>query len=282
VHPLLSGAGPWHDSGNWRDAVSSADLAVRYLLPIAENEDALYGADFRTLAEINAAAAFIRDLPSQMRGNSYEQLIRLIKKSPSGPKRGVVRGLVGLAINPLGTTINIAANQLGKHLISDSDALIEFTSHVEALSTDSQLEYVWTHANDFPYEEAFDSELGRRAYWIAFLWDGRNWLSRFTPDFRLTPDVANQMLRMSRMDIQAIRNSPDRLAHIWCESPLFASDDVVAALTRQSERTKIARKLSKGKSIPEVEQAFDFYQRLREHRERHIHGYAIRMRWSGG
>ena len=281
MHPLLSGSGPWHDSGNWRDAVNTADLAVRYLLPIAEDETTLDRAEFRTLAEIGAAASFLRELPSQMRGSSCDQLVRLLKGASAGPKRGLVRGLIGFAVNPLGTSLNVAANQLGKHLLSDDDVLTHFTSLVEATVVDMQLEYVWTHASEFPYEAGFDQEAGRRAYWLAFIWNERNQLGRFPTDFHLTPDVANQALQRSKSEILELRTNPDRLAQIWCNSPLFATNDVVGSLSRANEVTKVARKLAKGKTLPEVEQALNHHSGLIERRERHIHGYAIRMRWSG-
>lgn len=281
MHPLLSGSGPWQNSGNWRDAVNAADLAVRYLLPIAEYEAALNHTDFRTLAEIGAAAAFLRELPGQMRGSSCDQLVRLLKSSSAGPKRGLVRGLIGFAVNPIGTSLNVAANQLGKHLLSDNDALAQFTGIVEAAVIDTQLEYVWTHASEFPYESGFDQEAGRRAYWLAFIWNEQNHLGRFPADFCLTPDIANQALQRSKSEVLKIRNNPDRLAQIWRDSPLFANDDLVASINRINEQGKVAKKLAKGKTIPEVEQALDYHLQKVEQRERHIHGYAIRMRWSG-
>lgn len=281
MHSLLNGAGPWHDAGNWRDAVKTAELAASYLLPIAENDAALGSADFQTLAEIGAAAAFIRDLPNQMRGRSCESLTRLLRNASAGPKRGVVRGLIGFAVNPLGTSLSVAANQLGKHLLSDDDLLLQFTSAVEAAVVDTQLEYVWTHAPEFPYNATFDKEAGRRAYWIAFIWNEQNGLSRFPEDFQVTPDVANDALQRSSSELQEIRNNPERLAQIWRSSPLFATNDVVAEVTRANEVIKVARKLARGKEIPEVEQAFGYHRQLIEQRERHIHGYAIRMRWSG-
>jgi len=281
MHPLLNGSGSWNDSGNWRDAIKTADLAVRYLLPIAEDEARLDQADFRTLAEIGAAASFLRELPSQMRGNSCDQLIRLLKGASTGPKRGLVRGLIGFAVNPLGTSISVAANQLGKHMLSDDDALTHFTSFVEATVVDFQLEYVWTHASEFPYDSGFDQEAGRRAYWLAFIWNEQNHLGRFPSDFHLTPDEANQALQRSKSEVLDIRSNPDRLAQIWCNSPLFATNDVVGSISRANELNKVARKLAKGKTIPEVEQALNHHLALIELRERHIHGYAIRMRWTG-
>lgn len=281
MHPLLNGSGPWQDTGNWRDAANTADLAVRYLLPIAEEDVRLDQVDFQTLAEIGAAASFIRELPSQMLGNSCKELVRSIKRASSGPRRGLVRGLIGFAFNPLGTSINVATNQLDKHLTSDDDVLSHFTSIVEATVVDTQLEHVWTNASNFPYDAEFDREAGRRAYWFAFIWNQQNHLGRFPADFQLTPDVANQALARSKNDILEIRNSPQRLAQIWCDSPIFATNDTFATISRINEQGKIYRKLAKGKTIPEVEQAFGHHLRSIERRERHIHGYAIRMRWSG-
>lgn len=281
MHSLLNGSGPWQDSGNWREAISTADLAIRYLLPIAENAAALDRADFQTLGDIGAAAAFLRDLPSQMRGNSCNELVRLLKNDSNSPKRGVVRGLIGFAVNPLGSTLSVAANQLGKHLLSDDDMIEHFTGFVEAAVVNTQLEHVWTHALEFPYNPDFDQEAGRRAYWFAFIWNEQNRLSRFPADFNLTPDVANQALQRSKLEIQEVRNNPVRLTEIWYNSPLLTSSDVFANINRANEMNGITRKLTRGKTIPQVEQAFDYYCQTVNERERHIHGYAIRMRWSG-
>lgn len=281
MHYLLNGSDQWQDSGNWRDAVGTADLAVRYLLPIAENESNLDNANFKALAEIGAAAAFLQELPSQMRGRSCDELTRLLKRSSTGPKRGVVRGLIGLAWNPLGTTLNFAMNQLGKQLLSDDELITNFTALVEAAVVDTQLEYVWTHAREFSYDAEFDKEAGRRAYWLAFIWNEQNRLSRFPADFQLDPDVANEAVQRSRRDIQDVHNNPERLAGIWLHSPLFSNNDPIASINRVNELKRVSRKLSKGKSLPEVEQAFAHYRQNIEQRERHIHGFAVRMRWSG-
>lgn len=281
MHSLLNGAGPWQESGNWRESISTADLAVRYLLPIAENYAAFDQADFQTLAEIGAAAAFLRKLPSQMRGNNSIELVRLLKQDSTGPKRGVVRGLIGFAVNPLGSSIKFATNQIGKHLLSDDETIAHFTSVVEAAVVDTQLEYVWTHASDFPYSSEFDQEAGRRAYWFAFIRNEANQLSQFSTDFILTPDVANQALQRSNLEIQEVRNNPVHLAEIWYHSPLFASSDTLETINRANEMNKIHRKLARGKTIPQVDQAFDHYRQTANERERHINGYAVRMRWSG-
>lgn len=280
MHPLLNGSDSWRDTGNWRDAVSASDLAVSYLMPIAENEAMLRRADFRTLGEIVAAAGFLNDLPIQMRGNSCNQLNQLIKEAPSGPRRGIVRGLVSFAVNPVGSTLNAAVNQLGKSILKNEDTVSEFASLVEASAVDAQLEYIWTHANQFPYDQAFDQETGRRAYWFSFIYNDSNHLSRFPSDFVLTHEVANQSLQRSQSDLYSLRNNPNALASLWSTSPLFSTNDVVANINRINETDRVARKLSRGKTIDEVEQAYQFHRQNIDNRERHIHGYAIRMRWS--
>lgn len=281
MHPLLNGSDTWRESENWRDTINSVDLAVRYLMPIAENPDSLTHADFRTLAEIGAAISFLRNLPSQMRGPSCTELIKQCKRRSSGPKRGLVRGLVGFAVNPLGSTINVAASQIGKATLSDDAVISDFAQATEAGVVDAQLEYVWTHASEFPYEDSFDNEAGRRAYWLAFVWNEQNHLDRFPAEFVLTPELANQGIQRSQHDLHDLRNNPDRLGQLWLTSPLFASNDVMGSINRVNELKRIVRSLSKGKTVREVEMALEHYHQTLELRERHIRGFATRMRWTG-
>jgi hypothetical protein len=143
------------------------------------------------------------------------------------------------------------------------------------------LEYVWTHASEFPYEESFDNEAGRRAYWLAFVWNEQNHLDKFPTEFILTPELANQGIQRSQDDLQELRNNPDQLGQLWLTSPLFASDDVMGSINRVSTMKRIVRSLSKGKTVREVEMALTHHCQTLELRERHIRGFAIRMRWSG-
>lgn len=280
MHPFLTGSNTWEDGGNWRDAIGNSELAMRYLIPIAENDAVLAHANMNALAEIGAAAAYMRDLPGQMRSGSCAELVRLLRRNAAGPSRGLVRGLVGFAINPLGSSINIAANQIGKRMVSEDELIVEFLSAVESIVVDRQLEYVWTHASEFPYEEQFDKEVGRRAYWFAFVRNESNSLGKFSKDFALTPENANQALQKSKVELNTLRNDPKLLSTLWMSSPLFASNDIIGSISRINETDKIYKKLSKGKSVPEVEQAFAYHSQIIESRERHIHGYAIRMRWT--
>jgi hypothetical protein len=280
MHPLLTGSDQWKESGNWRDAIGISELAMRYLIPVAENNAVLAHANMSALAEIGAAATYMRDLPSQMRSNSCAELIRLLKNSAAGPSRGLVRGLIGFAVNPLGSSVNLAANQIGKRMVSSDELIVEFLNAVESIVVDRQLEYVWTHASEFPYEEQFDREIGRRAYWYAFVRNESNWLGKFSKDFVLTPDVANEALQKSQLELNALRTNPRQLATLWMSSPLFASNDVIGSINRINETDRVYKKLSKGKTVPEVEQAFTYHSQIIESRQRHIHGYAIRMRWT--
>jgi hypothetical protein len=209
-----------------------------------------------------------------MRTNKITEIATAAKSNSLQPKRGVTRTLFSLATNPLGTSLDVAFNALDKSLTKDDDYINHTLSWVESTAVDHQLELIWTNASNHPYDTDLDRELGRRAYWIAFVWDAQHPLNAFNSDFLFTPELANSANSSIEARLNQMRNSPEALVALWGESA-----GVPAMHYIQNQATYV-KKLRRGKVIPEIEAVWDNHVSVTRHRQRHIRGYATRMRWS--
>ena len=272
--PAIFGKYVWELPSDWRNVSSIFDSAVDRVLYFSQNDANFERASVEDLGDLIAAIALIRQTPAQMQTSRISDVVQSAKRSSTNPKRGVTRTLFSLAVNPLGTSLNVAMSALDKSLTKNEDYLNHTLSWVESTAVDFQLESVWTKPNNFPYEQDLDRELGRRAYWIAFVWDAQHPLHTLNPNFELTPDLANTAISASDAKLHQMRNSPESLVTLWGLSPGVQTMHYI-----QNEAAYV-RKIRRGKVIPEVEYAWNQHCALIAHRQRHIHGYATRMRWS--
>lgn len=272
--PIIFGQYAWELPSDWRNVASIFDNAIERVLYFSRNEASFARASVEDLGDLIGAIGLIRQTPTQMRTTKITDIAIAAKSSSLQPKRGVTRTLFSLVTNPLGTSLDVAFNALDKSLTKDDDYINHTLSWVESTAVDHQLEMIWTRASDYLYDAALDRELGRRAYWIAIVWDAQHPLSALNPQFEFTPELANSANSSIDAQLNQIRNSPESLVSLWGQSA-----GVPAMHYIQNQATYV-KKLRRGKVIPEIEAVWNNYVSITRHRQRHIQGFATRMRWS--
>lgn len=272
--PIVFGKYVWDLPADWRNVASLFDNAVDRVLYFSRNESNFSRATVEDLGDLIGAIGLIRQTPTQMRTTKTTQIAVAAKSDSLQPKRGISRTLFSLATNPLGTSLDVAAKALDKKLTKDDDYINHTLSWVESTAVDHQLEQIWTNASNFPYDAELDRELGRRAYWIAFVWDAQHPLNAFSSEFQFTPELANSANSSIEARLNQMRNSPEDLVALWGQS------GGVPLMHYIQNEAAYVKKLRRGKTIPEIEAVWNDYVSITRHRQRHIRGFATRMRWS--
>lgn len=272
--PIVFGKFVWDLPADWRNVASLFDNAVDRVLYFSRSEANFSRASVDELGDLISAIGLIRQTPTQMRTGKINEIATAAKTASSQPRRGFTRTLFSIATNPLGTSLDVAFTALDKSLTKNDDYINHTLSWVESTAVDSQLELIWTNASNYPYDTSLDRELGRRAYWIAFVWDAQHPLNAFSSDFELTPELANSVNNSIEARLNQLRNSPESLVSLWGQS------GYVPPMHFIQNQAAYVKKLRRGKIIPEIEAVWNNHVAITRHRQRHIHGFATRMRWS--
>lgn len=274
MYDLIVGPEKWHHKGGFGAIGSTSSAAAALLLDGLRSSDKK-GITIDAIGEQVAAAGYLLSLSSNARTTACVSLIAELKKRNKPRRPGVVRSLFGLATSPVGFAIETGLRAVGNKVVNEDEFVSEFLSRCVSAGVETQLDYVWANPSRFPRDDSLDAELGRRAFWSSFLDRDERPLWRFHPDGPLTPKIVNNALQQSEDDLRELRNSPSQLTNLWLQSPLFPF-----TIERINQQNRIYKRLSKGRTVGEVEQAFRHHREQVILRQRHIHQFAERMKWS--
>jgi hypothetical protein len=183
---------------------------------------------------------------------------------------------LSLVTSPLATTAGFAlgiagrtvANRVGGHImIDEAEWLSTALDEVQLSAIDIQLEKIFLRQHDFVRHEEIDQELGRRVYWLGFVYPQQ--LNTVAPHFVFNPVIANKVISDSQNQLNGERRS----------IALLMNSPYNPGLMKMDEFTK---KLKKGKNVPEMEMAWNWKRDLVASRQRHVMPYSQRMGWAKG
>jgi hypothetical protein len=274
----LHGSTDWSLPSDWRDVSRKFDAALDIIDFCFADFDRMENLKVTDLGDVIAAVELVRNTPPQMHTARAKSLAANMRtrdaKSVKYRPRVNALNVMSLVVNPIGTTAGFAlgiagrtvANRVGGHImIDEAEWLSHALDEVQLSAVDLQLEKIFLQQHDFVRHEEFDHELGRRVYWLGFIYPQN--LTNVSSNFMFTASVANQAISES----QNLLNSERRSVNLLMSSPFnpgFMKLD------------EFEKKLKKGKNVPEMELAWNWKRDLVATRQRHVMPYAQRMGWA--
>jgi hypothetical protein len=274
----LHGSTDWSLPSDWREVSRKFDAALDVIEFCFADFDRMENLKVTDLGDVISAVELVRNTPPQMHTARAKTLATNMRtrdaKSVKYRPRVNALNVMSLVVNPIGTTAGFAlgiagrtvANRVGGHLmIDEAEWLSHALDEVQLSAVDLQLEKIFLQQHDFVKHEEFDQELGRRVYWLGFIYPQN--LTNVSSNFMFTTAVANQAISES----QNLLNSERRSVNLLMSSPFnpgFMKLD------------EFEKKLKKGKNVPEMELAWNWKRDLVATRQRHVMPYAQRMGWA--
>ena len=273
----LNGSTDWSLPSDWRllpQKVESAFNIISYCHQDYSRISALRVVD---LGDVLSAIDLVRATPPQFRSAGSSKLASLergrdIKSVKHRPKASAFNFL-SLAVNPVATVaglgLNIAARKAGRrvvaHLTDDEEWLETALSSIEVHVIDTQLESVLTNSDKFPRQPDFDGELGRRVYWLGFVYPTAR--KSVQSNFVFSATRATQAIAESEQALAAMRGTLGSLLTSPMAPGILDLDE-------------IERKIKKGKHVPILDEAWNWHCAVASERQRHVLKFATRMGWS--
>ena len=274
----LNGSTDWSLPADWREVSRKFDAALDIIDYCFTDFDRMEGLKVSDLGDVVAAVELIRETPPQMHTARAKTLAANMRtrdaKSVKYRPRVNTLNVLHLAMYPLahvvGTTIGIAgrtvANRVGGHIMIDEAEWLSYAlDEVQLNSVDLQLEKIFLRQNDFVRHEGFDQELGRRVYWLGFVYPQQ--LNRVSSSFSFNPVIANNAISESQNQLNSERRNISILKYSPYNPGLMKLDE-------------FEKKLKRGKNVPEMEMAWNWKRDLLASRQRHVMPYSQRMGWA--
>jgi hypothetical protein len=276
----LNGSTDWSLPADWREVSRKFDAALDIIDYCFADFDRMENLKVSDLGDVIAAVELVRETPPQMHTARAKTLSanRRTRDAKSVKYRPRVNTLnvLSMVTSPLATTAGFAlgiagrtvANRVGGHImIDEAEWLSTALDEVQLSAIDIQLEKIFLRQHDFVRHEEFDQELGRRVYWLGFVYPQQ--LNTVAPHFVFNPVVANKVISDSQNQLNGERRS----------IALLMNSPYNPGLMKMDEFTK---KLKKGKNVPEMEMAWNWKRDLVASRQRHVMPYSQRMGWAKG
>ena len=274
----LKGSTDWSLPADWREVSRKFDAALDLIEYCFADFNRMESLKVSDLGDVMAAVELIRETPPQMHTPRAKSLAtnRRTRDAKSVKYRPRVNTLnvLSLVTSPLATTAGFAlgiagrtvANRVGGHImIDEAEWLSTALDEVQLSAIDIQLEKIFLWQHDFARHEGFDQELGRRVYWLGFVYPQQ--LNRVSPSFSFNPVVANNAISESQNQLNNERRSLSLLMTSPFNPGLMKMDE-------------FEKKLKKGKNVPEMEMAWNWKRDLLASRQRHVMPYSQRMGWA--
>ena len=268
----LMGLSDWSVPADWREITPKFDAAVQIIRYCVEDDARYDGMTIAQLGDAIAAVDYVRNIPSQFHTDQHKAVVMAgrkisLQRTSIRPKIGVM-GLVNLVASPGAAVAGIAAGVglrvLGSQAMTNKQSFENVLSEVQLCAVDVQLEKV-LRSSEIPRDASVDRLIGQRVYWLGFVYP-KEW-SWIPTTYEFTAAEANRAIEKSAVDVDSKRHN----MAVLIDSPYCPS---------MSDMDSIARKLKKGKNVPEMEMAWNWYRKVVATRQRHVMPFAQRMGWT--